>query len=72
MDAAPTTSRSLEALRSLVEATTGTGQAFLEALVINLPRSLGVKHALVGELTEEAPTESRVLAVSWDGVLGKP
>jgi len=69
---APGPSRSLEALRSLVEATTGTGQAFLEALVLNLTRSLGVKHALVGELTDEAPTESRVLAVSWDGAPGKP
>ena len=70
--AATEPARSLEALRTLVEATTGTGQAFLEALVLNLTRSLGVKHALIGELTDEAPTRSTVLAVSWDGVLGRP
>ncbi|MBL0277190.1 MAG: PAS domain-containing protein, partial [Anaeromyxobacter sp.] len=70
--APPEASRSLEALRSLVEATTGTGQGFLEALVVNLTRSLGVKHALVGELSDEDPTRSRVLAVAWDGALGAP
>ncbi len=71
-DAAPPTSRSLQALRALVEATTGSGQEFLEALVVNLPRSLGVKHALVGELTDDDPTCARVLAACWDGRLGAP
>jgi two-component system, cell cycle sensor histidine kinase and response regulator CckA len=69
---APRADRSLEALRTLVEATTGTGQPFFEALAVNLTRSLGVKHAMIGELTEERPDQSRVFAVAWDGELGRP
>jgi two-component system, cell cycle sensor histidine kinase and response regulator CckA len=63
--------RSLDTLRALVEATTSTGQAFFDALVVNLARSLHVRHALVGEVLPGAgPARSRTLAVAWDGVLG--
>lgn len=60
-------------LRQLVEATsTATGAAFFEALVLNLPRALGARHAFVGELTGEEQRETRTLAVCWDGALGEP
>jgi signal transduction histidine kinase len=57
----------------MVEATSGTtGQAFFEALVQNLTRALGVRHALVGELTGPQQKSSRTLAVAWNGELGTP
>ncbi|HET9553801.1 MAG TPA: ATP-binding protein, partial [Anaeromyxobacteraceae bacterium] len=63
-------STSLEALRALVEATAITGERFFDTLVVNLTRSLGVRHALVGEVDSADPERLKVLAVAWDGKLG--
>ena len=58
----------LIALRRLVEATGATtGQAFFDALVRNLPAALGVRYALVGELTRADQRQTRTLSVWWDG-----
>jgi PAS domain S-box-containing protein len=61
---------SLEALRALVEATAVTGERFFDTLVVDLTRSLGVRHALVGEVDPADPERLKVLAVAWDGKLG--
>jgi two-component system, cell cycle sensor histidine kinase and response regulator CckA len=68
--AAEGTRRSLDALRTLVEATTGTGEEFFRALAVSLARALKVRHALVGEVVPPALDRARTLAVAWDGVLG--
>jgi PAS domain S-box-containing protein len=65
-------SGSVEALRSLVEATAATGERFFDVLVVNLARSLGARHAFVGELDPADPGRARVLAVAWDRKLGAP
>ncbi|WP_248359021.1 hybrid sensor histidine kinase/response regulator [Anaeromyxobacter oryzae] len=63
--------RSLDALRAIVEATTSTGRAFFDALVVNLARALRVRHAFAGELLPGVtPVRARTLAVAWDGTLG--
>ncbi|HET6411215.1 MAG TPA: ATP-binding protein [Anaeromyxobacter sp.] len=68
----PGSQRWLESLRTLVEATTETGEHFFRELVVNLTRALGAKHAFVGEIRSPSDDHAQVLAVAWDGVLGPP
>lgn len=56
-------------LRDIVAGTGDTGEAFFESLVVCLSRALGVRHALVGEITGAAGDAIRTVGFATDGVL---
>ncbi len=61
--------RRAQALRAIVNATAGSGEDFFRALVAELGKVLGVKHALAGVLMPGVPERVRTVALWRQGAI---